>query len=348
MVMGFTLNEIKGQYKALGQSIALMRREQDAIRLFFEHTTPRKIVFTGCGSSFSLCCSVRSIASTRLDIPVYALASGDLWLNCESYAPLLKDALVVSLSRSGRTSELINAYKAVKALNLGTRFLSILCAEETPLEELSDMTLRFPWAFDQSVCQTRCVANLYAAGAMLIGVVSGDEKIALGFERVAALGEAFQGGADGRLRALAGMDWTHAVVLGDGPFDGLAEEGALAFKEICQLPSNYYHLLDVRHGPMVLIGEKTLVLAMVKSPACRHEQALIQDAVYKGARVITYANLPLAMPGTENFSLGEEVGPVAGGLGLVALCQLISYYKACELGCNPDLPDGLDPWIEIL
>lgn len=346
--MSFTLREIMDQYKALDQTIDRMRSDYEKIQRFFSETRPRKILFTGCGSSYSLSCSMRSIASTRLDIPVYALAAGDLWLNCEAYQSMVEGALVVSLSRSGRTSELINAYNAVKSVSSDVRFLSILCAEETPIEALSDMSICLPWAFDQSVCQTRCVSNLYAAGALLIGAISGDGSIERGLERVAALGEAYLEKTKDRVQAMARMGWDSAVVLGDGPSDGLAEEGALAFKEISQLPSNYYHLLDVRHGPIVLIGGNTLVLAMVKSPACRHEQALIQDLVKKGAQVAVYSNLPLEVPGAERFSLGEEVGPVAGGLGLVALCQMISYYKAREVGCDPDLPDGLDPWIEIM
>ncbi len=346
--MGFTLREIMDQYNALEKTIDRMRSHYRDIQQFFGETRPKKIIFTGCGSSFSLSCSMRSIASTRLDMPVYALAAGDLWLNCEAYKPLVEGALVISLSRSGRTSEVINAYNAMKAVSGDVRFLSILCAEETPIEALSDMSICLPWAFDQSVCQTRCVSNLYAAGALLIGAIAGDGSIERGIQRVAALGDAYLDHNDGRIQALARKKWDSAVVLGDGPADGLAEEGALAFKEISQLPSNYHHLLDVRHGPIVLIGGNTLVIAMVKSPACQHEMALIQDLVKKGAQVVVYSNLPLEVPGAESYSLGEEVGCVAGGLGLVALCQLITYHKAHEVGCDPDLPDGLDPWIEIL
>lgn len=34
---------------------------------------------------------------------------------------------------------------------------------------------------------------------------------------------------------------------GDAELCGICEEGALTFKEICQVDSNYYHLLDARH-----------------------------------------------------------------------------------------------------
>lgn len=37
---------------------------------------------------------------------------------------------------------------------------------------------------------------------------------------------------------------------------GIAEEGALAFTEIAMLTGRYFHLLDYRHGPIVISGEK--------------------------------------------------------------------------------------------
>ncbi len=343
--MSITLGEIRDQYNAIRRTIELFDEKKQQIMQFVG--VPRCIVLTGCGSSFSLSCTVRSMASMRLNYPVYALASGDLWLNCARYQNMLKDALIISLSRSGRTSELLRAYEAVKKLNVGARFMSLICDDDTPAQAASDFALCMKWAFDKSVCQTRCVSNLYTAGALLIGLLSGDESIRAGIEKAACMGEAYMDKCIPQIQKLCEEDWDRVVVLADGEIDGLAEEGALAFNEISQLGSNCYHILDVRHGPMVLIGKKTLVIAAVKSPKCGYEMALVDDVLKKGARVCCYSNLPLEKEGVLGFSLGEEVGPVAGGLGLIALCQLTSYYKSFQVGCNPDLPDGLDPWIEI-
>lgn len=345
--MKLTLREIYGQYDALQKTIDLLDREQTRLKAMVEGFKPEAIVFTGCGSSYSLSCSFRTIASMRTRMPVYAVASGDLWLNCKRYGSMLRNALVISVSRSGRTSEVINAYKTIQEMNLGTHYLSIVCAEGTPLEELSDITLKMPWAFDESVCQTRCVSNLYAMGAMVVGALTGDSEIREGMVRMAECGPKYLEKYDGLLRQIAEMDWDHAVVLADGEIDGLAEEGALAYKEISQLNSNYYHLLDVRHGPMVLIGKKTLVLVSVKSPACPYEMALVDDLIARGATVVCYSEAPLNKDGATCIALGQNVGYVAGGLGLVALCQLISYYKSFVVGCDPDRPDGLSPWIKI-
>lgn len=345
--MSLTLTEIRGQYQALGQTIALLDANEAALKAFVDEASLASIVFTGCGSSYSLSCAFRSIASLRTATPVYALAAGDLWLNAPRYERLLKDALIVSVSRSGETSELVNACKAVAEMGVGARFLSIICADGTPLEAISDFTLRMPWAFDNSVCQTRCVSNIYAMGAMVVGVMTGDASIREGMAKVAEHGPAYLDRIDAVAQQLADGDWDHGVVLADGEIDGIAEEAALTFKEICQQNSNYYHLLDVRHGPMVMIGKRTLAIAAVKSPANRYEMQLVADLVATGATVVCYTADAIEAPGALCVPLGIDAGSVAHGLGLVALCQLTTYYKSLRVGCDPDHPDGLDAWIKI-
>ena len=345
--MSLTLTEIRGQYLALEKTVALLDENRDSIKKMVVDARPASIVFIGCGSSYSLSCAFRTIASLRTDIPVYAIAAGDLWLNCERYARLLKGALVVSVSRSGETSELVNACKAVADMGLGARFLSIICAEGTPLEALSDLTLRMPWAFDASVCQTRCVSNMFAMGAMVVGSLFDDPSIRDGMAKMAACGPDYMARLEPLAQELASRDWDHGVVLADGEIDGIAEEAALTFKEICQRNSNYYHLLDVRHGPMVLVGPNTLAVAAIKSPLCKYELQLVQDLIATGATVVCYTMGEVEVPGAICIPLGTDVGSVAFGLGLVAICQLTTYYKSLVVGCDPDHPNGLDPWIRI-
>ena len=345
--MSLTLTEIRGQYQALARTIALLDESEAELRAFVNEVKPASIVFTGCGSSYSLSCAFRTIASLRTATPVYALAGGDLWLNTQRYARLLKGALVVSVSRSGETSELVSACKAAAGLGVGARFLSIVCANDTPLEAISDFTLRMPWAFDESVCQTRCVSNLYAMGAMVVGAITGDAAIREGMAKMAQSGPAYLERIDAVAQKLADGDWDHGVVLADGEIDGIAEEAALTFKEICQQNSNYYHLLDVRHGPMVMIGARTLVIAAVTSPANGYEMQLVADLAATGANVVCYAMDAIDAPGALCVPLGCDVGSVAWGLGLVALCQLTTYYKSLRVGCDPDHPTGLEPWIRI-
>ncbi|MEG0640626.1 MAG: SIS domain-containing protein [Clostridia bacterium] len=346
--MKLTQKELCQQYSALAQTNQLIKDSKQTLNAFFKEKAPRAILFTGCGSSFLLSCSFRSIAASRTTLPVYAVAAGDLWINVQQYRSMLENTLIISVSRSGQTSELVKAYEAVKAMDVHASFLSIVCSKNTPVYHLSDYCLEMPWAFDESVCQTRCVSNLYAAGAMVIGTLTQDGSIAQGMQTVAQIGDDFLRRCEPTIKEIAKQPWNKVVVLADGEVDGLAEEASLAFNEISQLPSNYYHILDVRHGPMVLINHQTLVFIALKSPLCAYEHALVQDVLARGANVIGYSQEALpSIDGATMIALGEDVGSVAGGMGLVLLCQLMSCYKSVEVGCNPDTPDGLCPWVEI-
>ncbi len=100
--MSLTLNEIRGQYLALEKTVALLDEKQAALKAWFSQSRPASLVFVGCGSSFSLSKGFCSIASLRTDIPAYALAGGDLWLNCEVYRRMLTRASSPSSARKAR------------------------------------------------------------------------------------------------------------------------------------------------------------------------------------------------------------------------------------------------------
>jgi len=204
-----------------------------------------------------------------------------------------------------------------------------------------------PWAFDHSVCQTRTVSCLYLFFLYCVANLAGDEKLTADLRAVVAGGPAFISDNEAALEAVALGDWTHAVVLGDAELAGLCEEGALVFKEICQVPSNYYHLLDVRHGPMVLIGEGTIVIAVISNVQNRLELDVLSDLVAKGATVVAYSDEPLMAPGVLSIAFGRRLEHPARGLPAIAVCQLMGFYKSRQTGADPDKPEGLSPWITL-
>jgi len=149
------------------------------------------------------------------------------------------------------------------------------------------------------------------------------------------------------MEQIAKEPWDKAVVLADGISAGVATEGALAFQEISQLPGAQHHVLDVRHGPIVLVDEKTLVLVYLLPSGQSQQEALIRDLQKKGAKVLVYSNLPREIPDAETISLGTDVGEAAGGIAFLNLCQLAAYEKSAETGSDPDAPTGLDAWIQV-
>jgi fructoselysine-6-P-deglycase FrlB-like protein len=349
--MSLTYQELHAQYDALHEMLALIETQAAAIQNYAAQSKYRSLVFLGCGSSFDVARSAAASGAMRLDVPVYAIAGGDLWLNAKKYAKMMQGALVVPISRSGSTSEILNALEALGSAPAGV--LSFSCVADSKLEKASGCTIVLPFAFDSAICQTRTVSCLYVGTQMLVAYLSGDSALLAGLRTSVQGGKAFLQQYEPACAELAKADWDHIVVLSDAELAGIGSEGALAFKEICQLPSNHYRLLDSRHGPMVLFGPKTLVIAALNHCGCERfavEQKFIADVVAKGCHVAVYTNLDSSrdLPGVALAAcFGEKLPHPARGLPLINLCQLLSYHKAAAIGVDPDKPAGLSAWIKI-
>lgn len=99
--------------------------------------------------------------------------------------------------------------------------------------------------------------------------------------------EAFQKKYRPVLEEIAVRGWENAVVLADGPVCGIAEEGALAFTEIAMLTGRYFHLLDYRHGPIVISGEKTITVMLLRPGEEKLQGAMVRDVIGHGGTVVT-------------------------------------------------------------
>jgi len=343
--MSLIYREIKDQFQAMEKCALYLEEQFGGIRELILKTNAQRTVFLGCGSSFSLAKSMADTVNIRLNKPAFAAPAGDVALHSNRYAKMMNDALIVPVSRSGSTSEIFLALDALRADGCAFTVLSLSCVADCRLSSYSALSLEMPWCFDESVCQTRTVSCLYYSSMYVIAKLAGDEVLVRQLREFPTVGERFASRYEEAWEKLAGCGWDHAVVLADAEIHGIAEEGALAFKEVCQLPSNCYHLLDVRHGPMVLIRQNTLVIAALTNQ--KLELDLIRELKDHGSLVATVSDRSSPLEGTFNFVLGEDVDHIVRGLGVIVLCQLIAFYKSKVTGTDPDHPDGLDAWIKL-
>ena len=150
---------------------------------------------------------------------------------------------VLAISRSGTTTEIIDA---VRALPTDTPVFGITGSAGSPLAELLTAELDLPFADERSVVQTRFATT---ALTLLLGAYGWD------VEASARRAEAFLG------ESLP--DWAGAVeqfvFLGRGVGAALANEAALKFREILRTWSESYPTMEYRHGPISAIDERSLV-----------------------------------------------------------------------------------------
>lgn len=179
---------------------------------------------------------------------------------------------VVAISRSGTTTEVIEALRAVPA---GVRRVLVTAVAGSPAEEYADDVLLLDWADERSVVQTRFPTTFLVLA-----------RAALGYE--------LNGVADDLAAALAeplpvdpeGLD--HIVYLGTGWTYGLAQEAALKIREAAQAWSESYPLLDYRHGPLAVAHPGSLVWMIGTA-----EATLAADIERTGATVLQGGSDPL-------------------------------------------------------
>lgn len=351
--MYLTENEIMSQHLALKKTWEYITGRRGDLTNFFSRYPQRRFVFLGCGSSYMLAKSARCMFGACAGTTANAVAGGDYLVHPEYYKEMMQESILITLSRSGQTSEIVRSAAHIKE-RYGIPVLSISMKDQNDIMPYSDVDLTMDWCYDQSVCQTRTVTNLYLALAMLLGFYRQEDQLLADLARVVDENEEYTRRYRPVLKETAAKNWDHAVVLADGPLHGLGEEGALAFTEIAMVPGQCFHLLDYRHGPMVLNGEHTLTIVLVQAGEEKLQKDLIQDLQRHGGTVVTVAasegtDLQDNLPGVDvNVEIGGDISWIARGIPFIFVCQILAFEKAMVLGKNPDEPKGLDAFITLI
>lgn len=345
--MFLTEAEILDTPQALATTFGYFSTHAETIEGFFSRHTQRKFVVLGCGSSYMLAKGAAAMFASIADTSASAIPAGDYIVEPAFWKETVRNSIVIALSRSGLTTEMVRAVKHIKE-TFGCPVISVTAKEGNDLSPMSELDIVLPWIHDDSVCQTRTVSNLYAATLLLAAKYAKDDTL---YNSVLAAGEksnAFHLKNRQVLEEIAARDWNNVVVLADGPVCGIAEEGALAFTEISMLTGRYFHMLDYRHGPIVISGVKTLTMMLLNPAEEELQGAMVRDVIGHGGTVVTVsdqaenkygATAHIQIEGIEHFA--------AWGIPFIYLAQMTSLLKSIALGGNPDQPQGLDPYISL-
>ncbi|MDR9745838.1 MULTISPECIES: SIS domain-containing protein [Paenibacillus] len=347
--MSLTYREVKEQYKALQQTYNYLLAKRTEFTAFVQAQAITSVTFVGAGSSYCLSEAAAFSFRLRAGLPAMSLAAGDLMLHADRYRPMLEGSLIIAPSRSGSTSEVVEALRLLQS-DRRIPLLTISCVTDSPLSKSADFPLELPWAFDHSVCQTRTVTNLYAANLLLAAFLAGDEELIIDMQEAIHQGEAYMARVEDSIRRVSNFNWTNAVLLADGELQGLAAEGAIALTEIAKTQAHAYHLLDVRHGPMVTVSSDTLVIAALSDSGIEHQRNLLRDIKERGATIITFADRAMGIP--QEFidleiTTSHPLNTAVRGIPFIFISQIAALANAERHGINPDQPDGLVAWVKL-
>src|SRR3954454_14759066 len=332
-------HEIAEQPEALRRTLAALLPQRAGVRELARGR--RRVLLAARGSSDNAAVYGRYLLEVHAGVPG-ALASPSVATHYRSRLDL-SDTLVVSVSQSGATEEIVATQQWAR--DCGAATIAVANAADSPLVASADLALVTSAGPELAVPATKTYLTQLAAMCVL-GTALAAEPTALDDELARAADEverllASPLGVDAAVAAL--RDAEHVVVSGRGLLMGTALETALKLEETCLRPVRGYSYADLRHGPISVVttGMTAVLVAAQDGPLLEPMVELARDLADRGAETV-------GIGGDQGFSdacthhvPGPDLPEALAPLGTIVPAQLVVESLALALGLDPDNPRGL-------
>jgi len=342
----YTYQEIKEQPQTWSASLSRAHNQYEQFKKYL--LEPQKsVLFTGCGSTHYLSLSAAARWQALAGISARGVPASEIWLYSESI--LSKDApLLVAVSRSGETTETIQAVQVYKSrYHLDPVVIS--CYPDNPLVKTSPHVILTTDAEEKSVAQTKSFTSMLLLAqylALQSSPVSNSLEEQMG-KLPAVLGQLFQK-YEANIKSLTGNKKLEKFVfLGSGINYGLASEAMLKMKEMSLSISEVFHFMEFRHGPMSMVAEDTLVIGLLDDATAEKELKVLNEMRSIGATTLAVGESLQSDQADYVFELNSGVDALVRGPLYIPLLQLLAYYRAMHNGLDPDSPRNLSVFVDL-
>ncbi len=311
-----------------------------------------RIYVVACGSAYYVGAQSKYILEKLCKIAVEPVLASEF-----RYAdPVLgADTLVVIISQSGETADTLGALREAKAR--GARTLAIVNVVGSSISKLADDVL-YTWAGPEIAVATTKAYSTQLAMIYLLALYIAQELETLApaeYDRLYGelqmipdrLAAVLSEETIGRIQYYASRYFNNRDVfyIGRNLDSATCLEGSLKLKEIAYLHSEAYAAGELKHGPISLIEDGTLVVAIATNPRLFDKtMSNVKEVKARGAEVLGLTIERLA------FQMQQDVDSVIAlpetdplfqpSLSVVPL-QCFAYYIALLRGCDVDKPRNL-------
>lgn len=353
----FMMKEIMEQPKAIHDTISPRIRNGwvhlEGIELKKEYLENlRKIYLVACGSAYYVCELARHTIEKACRIPAEAMLASE-FRYCE---PVVDERnMVIIISQSGETADTLAALREAK--RRGAKTLAIVNVVGSAIAKAADQVI-YTWAGPEiAVATTKAFSTqlsviylLTLYMAQVLGSITPEKYASL----VAALEKLPQDvekvlSSDNIRRCKEYAEKYHklhdAFYIGRNLDSAICLEGSLKLKEVAYLHSEAYPAGELKHGPISLIEEGTLVVAVATVEYLFDKtMANVREVEARGADVlcITLEHLAsdVARPSRSILAVPQVKSMLQPSLSLIPL-QLFAYFVAVARGCDVDKPRNL-------
>jgi len=307
-----------------------------------------RVLVTACGTALHAGMVGKYIIEELARIPVEVdFASEFRYRN-----PIIRpNTLVLAISQSGETADTLAAVREAK--HKGATVMGVCNVVGSTIARECDGGVYVHAGPEIGVASTKAFTSQVTVMALLalyFGRVrdlsrrSASEVISA-FEELPGVVQSVLDNRDA-IRAVAEKyaDTEHAFFMGRNDHYPVALEGALKLKEISYIDANGYPAAEMKHGPIALIDEQHLTVALAADSVLLEKMiANIQEIRARKGRMVTITDCDNAMLEklSDDVIRIPEVHPVLKPILMVVPLQLFAYYVAVARGCDVDQPRNL-------
>jgi glucosamine--fructose-6-phosphate aminotransferase (isomerizing) len=315
----------------------------------------RRIVILACGTSYHAAVVGRYVIEEWARIPV----EPDIASEWRYRNPVLsKDTLVIGISQSGETADVLAAMQLARAK--GARTVAITNMMGSQLTREVDSVLYTRTGLEVGVAASKTFTAQVALISLIALKLAGlkktipEEEMEFILDQLYSLPEKMQHFLDGNhpIEEIAQRYYDKPFFLYLGRHIGLpvALEGALKLKEISYIPTEAYSAGEMKHGPIALLDEDTPVVCIATdSHVYDKVVSNIQESRARGAHVIAIAtdgNEDIQHHADDVIYVPKTPAFLQASLAILPL-QLLAYRIARLRGMNVDQPRNLAKTVTV-
>ncbi|MFC4002067.1 SIS domain-containing protein [Prauserella oleivorans] len=253
--------------------------------------------------------------------------------------PDLRDVLLVSVSQSGGSPDLLEVTEAAR--KAGARTVAVSNTPSSRLFEVADLAVDIGAGEEHAVAATKTYTATLLALYLLVDAMRGGDGSAVGdIGRLAHT--TLRDSASGVARAVDRYRFADRVVAAARGYSyATALEASLKLAETSYLHTRAYSGADLLHGPVAAVDEETAVLGLTSAG---HGGTAMRDVLgavaERGADVLAIGSAAGDMPAALRIDVpetAEEVAPILEVLPVQRLALQLSLAR----GGDPDSPRGL-------
>ncbi len=257
--------------------------------------------------------------------------------------PTLKNALVVGVSQSGKSPDIVSVLE--EGRKQGCLTLSITNETNSPLAQASDFVLDIQAGVEKAVAATKTYTTELMSVAMLSAALSGNKTLwtelskVPGWMKQSLKQNDFISQIAQRYRYI-----DQTVVLGRGFNYATAFEWALKLKELTYIIAEPYSSADFAHGPIAMVESGYPVFAVVSKgkvfnsmlemlTRLRSDISAELIVISNDKRALSLAQVPLSIPA----DVPEWLSPLVN----ILPAQLFAYHLTIAKGFNTEQPRSI-------